>query len=164
MILGNPKYENRCILILFATTHASLDTTRNRQRDIYIYRYIYSDSDHQAYSAAYQSNRSKISTIDDIFTETLVVINRRISSFFSKKCFRYLEEINSDEDCSLYRLIFADDFFKSLKFLTQILEHSLHLKLFVVTFAMTSRFSTASKFNTDKTYLAKVKKNPRQIN
>ena len=50
MILGNPKYENTCILIPFATTRASLDTDGNitwnlendRRRD------IYSDTDHQA--------------------------------------------------------------------------------------------------------------------
>ena len=29
MILGNPKNENRCILIPFATTRASLDTSGN---------------------------------------------------------------------------------------------------------------------------------------
>ena len=29
MILGNPKYENTCILITFATTRASLDTNGN---------------------------------------------------------------------------------------------------------------------------------------
>ena len=29
MILGNPKYENRCILIPFGTTRAFLDTNGN---------------------------------------------------------------------------------------------------------------------------------------
>ena len=84
MILGNLKYENTCILIPFATTRASLDTNGNitwnlendRQRD------IYSDTDHQAYSA-YQSNRSKISTIDNIFIEIFAAINHWIPSFFS---------------------------------------------------------------------------------
>ena len=76
MILSNLKYENTCILIPFATTRASLDTNGNitwnlendRQRD------ISSDTDHQAYSA-YQLNRSKISTIDNIFIEIFAAIN-----------------------------------------------------------------------------------------
>ena len=82
MILGNLKYENTCILIPFATTRAFLDTNGNitwnlendRQRD------IYSDTDHQAYSA-YQSNRSKISTIDNIFIEIFAAISHWIPSF-----------------------------------------------------------------------------------
>ena len=55
-------------------------------------------------------------------------------------------------------------------FLTQILEQNDFISIpyienfFLVIFAMISSFSTAIKFNTVKTNLAKVKKNPRQMN
>ena len=88
----------------------------NQQRD------IYRDNDHQTYSA-YQSNRSKISTIDNIFIEIFAVINHRIPSLFFEY-FHYLKKINSNGDNSSSRLIFADEAFKSLMFLTQISEQN----------------------------------------
>ena len=121
----------------------------------------------QAYSG-YQSNWSKISTIDDTFMEMFAVINHGFVSFF-KKYFHCLK-INSGWLNFPFRLIFADEFFEYLTFLTQILEQSDFTSIvyiwnfYLVIFAMISSFSTEFRFNADKTYLAKLKRNRRNMN